>query len=343
MHLLFTLILTFTFTASALAVSRTTLEERIPPDLFKGGNNSFLTLTLENDLFGAGTDKNYTSGVRLTYFNAAQKPGPVLHWLDDNVPMVNINQTTSVYYSLGQNLYTPDDITQAQPQPNDRPWAGFLYGAVGMTSLIDNHVDDIELTAGVVGPAALGEPIQKFIHRQIGAEKPEGWDNQIKNEPGLMLAWRRRWPDTFSLTTDELAFSMEPNLGATVGNIYTLAETGLTFRLTPRDDQWQDTPLHVRPSLPGSGFFRPHRNRLGWMLFAGLQGRGVLQNIFLDGNTFTDSPHAEKNHFVMDANAGVALTYGNFRLSYTAVYRTEEFENQDNAALFGGISVGYRF
>ncbi len=343
MRTTFLCFLSFLLTGQCLAVSETTLEARIPPKLFQEDNTRFYTLTLENDLFGAGTDKNYTSGLRFTAFNAAQTPGPIMHWLETHVPGIKTNQTTSVYYSIGQNLYTPDDITQQQPAPQDRPWAAFLYGSIGITSLIDNHIDDVEATLGVVGPLAQGEAVQKFIHRQIGGDIPRGWDNQLHNEPALMLAWRRRWPDVLSHDLEHTVFSIEPNIGLTVGNVYTLAETGLTLRLTPQDGQWQDTPLQVRPSQPGSGFFQTRPDTLGWMLFGGLQARAVLHNIFLDGNTFRDSPHADKKHFVLDANAGIAFTLGRLRLSYTAVYRTKEFAGQDDPALFGGISVGYRF
>lgn len=53
-------------------------------------------------------------------------------------------------------------------------------------------------------------------------------------------------------------------------------------------------PPRIQPSLPGSGFFVPPQDRFGWYLFAGVEGRAVARNIFLDGNTFRDSRSVDK-------------------------------------------------
>ena len=68
-------------------------------------------------------------------------------------------------------------------------------------------------------------------------------------------------------------------------------------------------PPRIRPSLPGSDFF-VNRDKLGWYLFAGFECRLVGRNIFLDGNTFSDSHSMDKRYLVGDFQTGVALTYG---------------------------------
>lgn len=329
--------------APVAAQQEPTMQQQIPRHVLEHERDSFLTLTIENDSLGGGADKDYTSGVRLTYFDVGERPKKLARWLDDLVPTFSINETTSMAWTIGQNLYTPDDISVPGPQPGKRPWAGFLYGSIGLTSLTDNHVDDLEATLGVVGPWAQGERSQKFVHDIINSPDPQGWDNQLENEPGVILSWRRRWPQWFGRSAHGVSFALEPNIGASVGNIYTLAETGLTARLVPSDGRWQDTPVLVRPSIPGSGFFQPHDDAFSWYLFAGVEGRAVAHNIFLDGNTFRDGPDVDKRPFVMDANAGIAFTYGSTRLSYTAVYRTREFDGQAEGAVFGAVSVGHRF
>ncbi len=153
---------------------------------------------------------------------------------------------------------------------------------------------------------------------------------------------RPAWPRASS-TTSGLRWSLAPYAGATVGNVYTYADGGFTFRLGPDNGDWQDVPQRVRPAMPGTGFFAVPEKSWSWYAFAGLEGRAVARNIFLDGNTFAKSHSVEKNNFVADANAGVALTYGQARISYTAVYRTKEFETQEKPEIFGSITVGYRF
>ncbi|NNG02589.1 MAG: lipid A deacylase LpxR family protein [Inquilinus sp.] len=320
-----------------------TFEKRIPRSILGDGDDSFLTFTSENDLYGGGTDKNYTNGARVTWFDLGAEPPRLAEWLDRIVPSFRINETTSVYYSLGQNLYTPEDITAAVPDPNDRPYAAFLYGSAGLTSVTDDHIDTIEFTLGVVGPWALGEPTQKAVHEWIGSPDPAGWDNQLENEPGIILSFQRSWPEAYAASPDPLYFRAIPHAGATLGNVYTYANVGLTLQLTPAADRWQAQPLRVRPSIPGSGFFAPPSDTWSWALFAGVEGRAVGRNIFLDGNTFEDSPSVDKRPFVADASAGLAFTLGTTRLSYTVNWRSREFDGQDEPSIFGAVGLGFRF
>lgn len=325
------------------AANAPTIQDQISKNIQNDPSKDFITLTIENDMLGSGDDGNYTSGILLTWFNAGTEPRYLAEVLDGVIPTFSINKTTSVSFSIGQNIYTPDDITISAPQPTERPWAAWLYTTMGLSSLTDNHIDDVSATIGVVGPMALGRQAQTNVHRIIGVNKPRGWDNQIKNEPGLVLSWRRRWPSLWENDYYGFLFTVMPDIGASIGNIYTFAETGVTFRISPEANRWQDTPTQIQPSIPGTGYFETQREGLGWYLFGGMQGRAIARNIFLDGNTFRDSASVDKKPLVFDANAGIALTYGNARLSYTAVYRTREFYGQNKNALYAGVSLGFKF
>ncbi len=322
-----------------------TLQQSFPREISDSPHDKVITLAIENDSMGGGTDQNYTSGVRLTYFDLNADFPAYADELADLIPTFDINRTSSVFYSLGQNLYTPENIEQRPQDNNDRPWAAFLYGSVGMATLTDNHIDEIEATLGVVGPYAVGEQAQKFIHSHIftGAPTPKGWSNQLDNEPGLMLSWQRRWPLYWTGETAGMLFSASPYYGLTLGNVYTYANGGVNVRINPSKLKWEDMPIRVRPAMPGTGFFEIPENKWSWYLFGGVEGRAVGRNIFLDGNTFSDSHNVDKRYFVADANAGIAFTYGRTRLSYTLVYRTKEFHDQDQDQVFGALSLGYRF
>jgi hypothetical protein len=304
-----------------------------------------ITLVVENDMLGKGTDQNYTSGISLTYLDLEFEIPQLARELDRYIPTFVLNETSSVYYTLGHNIYTPDDITLSQQLDDDRPWAGFLYGSMGLVSVNEDHVDNLEVTLGIVGPLAFGEQFQKFTHKHISdSPKPRGWDNQLKNEPGLMIGWQRRWPEFFTQEFLNLNFALEPNIGVTLGNIYTYANTGWSFRLGPEAEKWQDTPARVRPAIPGTGFFQiPDDSPWSWFFFGGVDGRAMARNIFLDGNTFTDSHSVDKHYLVADANVGFAVTYEQFRASYTLNYRTAEYQAQDDNDIFGALSFAYRF
>lgn len=329
--------------AAPWAQAEETIEQKVRREKEKTPPQQFLTITAENDLFGAGTDRNYTNGIRIGWLDTSDTPPNIVRFVEDYMPLFSVNDTTAVYYSAGQNLYTPRNILTRTPDPNDRPYAAFLYGSVGMATVVKNHFDSIELTAGVIGPMALGEDTQKFVHRLTDSDNPAGWDHQLENEPGLMISAQRLWPEVYTAEIGDLHFRTSPYVGGTLGNIYTYANTGLIFQLVPKAYKWHDLPPRVRPAMPGSGYFSSGEDDFSWSVFAGVEGRAIGRNIFLDGNTFRDSPSVDKKYFVGDANIGVAFTYGRTQLTYTLNWRSEEFHGQDKPDLFGAVGLGYRF
>lgn len=330
-------------TADATGPKPDTLQDKFKNHVANKPRDEFVSLTIENDSLGSGADRNYTNGIRVSWYDTGDKPPALANMLDDFIPMFSVNDTTSVYYSAGQNLYTPREISLSTPNPKDRPYAAFLYGSMGMTNLTDNHQDEVELTVGVIGPWALGRETQQFVHTLLDAQDPKGWNSQLHNEIGLMGSWQRMWPEAYTAEIGDLHFRASPYAGATVGNIYTYADTGLIFQLVPKAYKWQSTPLRVRPAMPGNGYFSVPEGEFSWSLFAGVEGRAVGRNIFLDGNTFEDSPSVGKKPIVGDANLGAAFTYGRTQISYTLNWRAPEYYGQDDADLFGAVNIGYRF
>lgn len=92
-------------------------------------------------------------------------------------------------------------------------------------------MDDLEATIGIIGPWALGEQTQKFVHDVLDADNTSGWDHQLENEPGLILSWQRQWPEAYTADIDALTFRTAPHAGITLGNVY----SGLSFQLHPRN------------------------------------------------------------------------------------------------------------
>ena len=120
---------------------------------------SEIQLFVENDML-ARTDRYYTNGIKFGVglpFELLQTPAAeLLRSFDpDNGADIHVG------LFLGQNIYTPRDITIGAAQPNDRPWAAWLYlGGVAQRAR-NNRLDTVEFDVGVVGPAALGEEVQK--------------------------------------------------------------------------------------------------------------------------------------------------------------------------------------
>ncbi len=314
----------------------------------KGTNDTYISLSVENDNLGGGTDRFYTSGIRLTWFDADINVPPMIDTMADRIPTFDLNERTSTFYTIGHNIYTPEDITLANQPQGDRPWAAFLYGSVGMaTPTFSNngdvhHLDELEFTLGIVGPEALGEQTQKFVHKYISdSPKPEGWDNQLEFEPGFIVSWQRRFPYAWEKDFGSVNTRIEPNMSVSLGTIRTNVGVGAT--LVAGSNRSLDTPPRVRPAVPGTGIFLTDDNTFNWQVFAGIDGRLVGRDIFLDGNTFSSSNEVDKNYLVGDLSTGVSLFYDDYRLSYTLNMRTKEFKNQRNESVFGSLTLTKRF
>ena len=324
-----------------------TLEDRMISEPKHIRDGQYWTFNLENDNFGMqDQDQNFTSGARISYHDAALNIPQWARNIGELYPGFRINDTTAITYSLGQNLYTPEDITLSTPDPTDRPYAGWLYASAALSTITDNHEDQIELALGVVGPAALGKQTQNLVHNHIttAADDPQGWDSQLENEPGIILSWGREYPDLWSTDiAEKLYFSLAPSVGTSLGNVYTLAQAGLGFRIAPYAERYADLPARVRPSIPGTGYFPKAKDGWSWGLFGGVTGYAVARNIFLDGNTWEDSASVDSKPFVYDTSAGLDVILGENRVSYTITRRSKEFDGQDDESVFGSISYTRRF
>jgi hypothetical protein len=308
------------------------------------------SLQVENDLFGSGLDRHYTNGLRLNLQSPAYTAPRWAEVLGDRLRPLSrpcARCTRRVSFAVGQNIYTPEDISRRDRVEDDRPYAGWLYGALGLLTLHRGEgrgwerLDSIELNLGVVGPASLADQVQTRWHELIDARRPRGWRHQLENEPGVNAYVSHQWRLDLVPRAHGVSVDLHPHLGYGIGNVHAYAGAGATLRLGS-DLSGDFGPPRIRPSPPGGGFFTP-REGLGWYLFAGLEGRYVARNIFLDGNTFEASHRVDRVPWVADLQYGAVLTWGDLRLSFTDVRRSREFEGQREDSEFGAVTLSWTF
>ncbi len=311
-----------------------------PPDL-----RGTWSAVIENDKFISGTDRDYTTGTHFSWLSAADDVPDWANNLASQIPLLASDGKRRIGYNFGQSIFTPKNTEATGPLPGERPYAGWLYGGVALLSEKPNTLDTLELDLGVVGPWAFGEQVQNNFHRVIGSPESKGWDNQLDNEPGMLLIYERAWrtPDwRFSYDNSKLGVDVTPHIGATLGNIFTYAATGVGIRLgqnLPSDFG----PPRIRPGLPGAGFFDLPAGDIAWYFFASAEGRAVARNIFLDGNTFSDSLSLDKEPFVGDFQLGFAFMINSMRITYAQVFRTSEYKGDEPLDSFGTLSLSLKF
>jgi len=316
---------------------------------------STLTFYLENDSI-FDTDRYYTNGMKISWISGDLSnyrdlvTSPLLHRFIEQLPLVNDpGDQRTVSVSLGQNMYTPEDKKRTDLIKNDRPYAGITYLALGLHSRNSSQMDTLELDIGIVGRHSYAEDCQTEFHKWIGAEKANGWDNQLHDEPILNLYFERKWKILQIRSSEGFGFDCIPHAGLAVGNAYTGANIGGQVRFGWNIPNDFGTYL-IRPGSDSSAplddtdprFFRLF-HRIGMHLFFGVDGKAVARDILLDGNTFRNSHSVDKEPFVADFIGGVGIIIHRVKITYSHVYRTKEFETQRDEQHFGGISVSFTF
>ncbi len=309
-----------------------------------------LTIIEENDAlaYPNPTDRWYTQGFELRYLSPPIGPVSGAFTAPSLLDPSPIREQRFELL-LGQDIFTPDNLTLSPPDPKDRPYAGWLYAGAGLyRESTDHALDHFEIDAGVIGPAALAEEVQDGFHNFLSAigpqqYQPAGWSYQLKNEPGMVLSYEHKWrfgsPIGAGLSVDAI-----PEIGATAGNVYTYAEAGSLLRLG-RYLNVDYGPARIRPALSGGSWFDPSelKGPFGWYVFVGGQVRAVARDIFLDGNTFATSPSVEKYPLVGTLSTGLSLFWSDSaKVDFVLSWESKEFVGQSAPERYGGINVSFR-
>jgi len=302
---------------------------------------SEIQIFIENDSF-SGSDQYYTNGLKIGGGIPADKVIGLFS-RPPNALLDAISDGSSNHFGLfiGQNLYTPRNITIAAPQPNDRPWAAWAYIGAVAQSVKEDRLHTVEFDLGFVGSPALGRQVQTFWHEYVvDAAEPKGWGNQIRAEPGILLTYvhKRRYGDSNGI-------QFVPHAGLSIGTIMTLARAGGIVRFGQNMTGFGPDGIE-----PGGAMLKNTRRQQDegrrqpweWFAFAGVDGRVVAHNIFLDGSLFRAGPGIERNDTVYDFTAGLSARIDKVRLSVTRVKRSEEFDGGGKQRFYS-INLGIEF
>ncbi len=317
-----------------------------------GWQNHYGTFTgqLENDLF-YGADRHYTNGIRLSWVSPSPKDmDDRFNWVRERLQLIGLNNNadTRLGLAVAQEMYTPADRRRTDLILDDRPYAGWLYVAMSLHSNtavdafgFEEMLDSLELDLGIVGPHAYAQEVQDYVHDLRLFERFDGWRNQLKDEPGILLMYERKWrAGPHKAFPSVLNFDVVPHIGGSIGNVLTHVNVGGAVRYG------YNIPKDFGPPnlIKGMRTLDAGRPDGGWSIygFAGAEGRYVAHNIFLDGNTWRDSHGVDRRPFVTDLTYGVAYEAGRIKIAYTEVLRSREFEGQGDNARFGSISVSWR-
>ncbi|MFL0805051.1 MAG: lipid A deacylase LpxR family protein [Agarilytica sp.] len=306
--------------------------------------NDWVSVTLDNDLF-VGNDNGYTNGLYVSFFDVgdiSSKDLPThdfwvapLMW---SMPSGDIKGAVNAYM-FGQTMSTPSDINIVVPDENELPYSALLALTNTYVAVTPDHADRVSTTIGVVGPAALGEEAQKFVHEIISADEPQGWDTQLENELVFQLSRGRTWR---TWASNSGRFDFLTNTDLSLGTIQSSISTGMTIRYGRGLISSYATTL-----FNSSRTTNPSAVNGGWYIYGGIQAGYVFNQIFTDGNTFRDSRSIDYDHEYIGLTAGFAYSWQDFSLTFAIndsniIQSGDTEKTLENLTQYGTITVAWR-
>lgn len=124
----------------------------------------------DND-FVFAIDRYYTTGTFVSYDRVIQ---------GDFVLKRSSEYPIQLKYTLGQETYTPRELFETQFAVLERPYAGYLFGAMQISKATDYTILKLEGELGLAGPQSLAGKFQVAYHELINEFIPV-WEGEIAN------------------------------------------------------------------------------------------------------------------------------------------------------------------
>jgi hypothetical protein len=284
-------------------------------------NTGTLRFEIDNDTVW-NTDSQFTNGWSLQYHTIRydsweETPAPgFIKWIGDHFPTLNDDGSVVRYgQGIGQNMMTPGDLSLVTAQEGDMPYAGTFTYTFNWQAYNRQTARNFQISAGILGEAALAEQFQKFVHNDLNqGDDPKGWDTQRDSEPIVNIAYQYVW---------RLAHIGEYNGGwagqvnltpcVHIGNLFTAAEIAMGLRFG-----WNILEgFNAYPAPPGRGFYQaydlpkpssasPH----SFDVICGVRATGLAYSVLYDGSILSDDDReVEREDIVYSGGVGFNYHY----------------------------------
>lgn len=325
--------------------------------------SKYIKFTWANDALTTRgiTDRYFTNGNTLEYYYVPRRPEryqKIFFRLPDNSPTRNNNFAIS----LTSNMYTPKDISNAEVDSTDRPYAGWLSFSVKCISneFATSERLTTEYSIGIMGPHAYQKEIQTWFHELIDSQKPMGWHNQISDDIAVNMRVDYEKGLLRPLRNLEVIGLIEANFGS----ITNYMGIGSTIRIGSFNDYFinelglrtitkSDSSKLLAYKAQTNGFktrktFEENLIRnTQFFLFVRWSGRAVIDNALLQGGliNWDKCPYVLKSdqidRFYFNAEFGLNITYRGVGVVLSQLFRTSEFSGAFETR-WGAITVVFR-
>ena len=292
-----------------------------------------LQLGTDNDIIFK-SDGDYTGGLFLG-FSSTAKDADATSGLASRFGM------SDALYSWSSQLqikaWTPFEIREKTPQPNERPYAGTLTADFSGNLFNSSKSLHLGVKAGVLGPSSKAETVQKKIHKWTGSTTPAGWDYQVKNQAIIDVS--AEYDHLLMRTSSNHEVSGHGRLVA--GNFQPEVAAGIGWR-------W-GTDLESRFNAAG---LRPWQQKTQinngrqsfWYLYGSIEARYRFRDLTITGET-RQPVHPVSLQKVQGGGAvGIVAGYGPVGMSFAVMADTKSFkEDKDKLHSMGMLTLFWQF
>ncbi len=281
-------------------------------------------LTLDNDHFdfwlkpGDRPDFGYTHGTEIAVSLPRARRGRerlVPGWLHGSGAA---GGERALEFRLRQDIYSP------WTYPPDRPYAGWLEVAAGVSRSGARGRGEFLLHAGVTGQPSLASAVQREMHRRFNHGYQPDWSGQLPFEPGFGAS---------------LAATRRIAAGGPPGGPGAALDVSARARLaTHAVDLRVALPVSAGFGMPAPG--SPSVTR-GLRLYVKAHPKLdlVARDEFLDGPLFRDHPAPGAKRAVVESEVLAGTGWGAFAVEWAVKRRSREFAGQPKPHTYATLSA----
>jgi len=280
--------------------------------------NQQLELSISNDKI-ADKDYYYTNGVYISYKRV----------VENNFLSSNKEDKLQYALTIGNEIYTPKNISSSNVRDFDRPYAGWLLGKYELMSINEKNIYIIALETGITGRESFSGRLQTWYHNFFGIDSSPTW-------------------------TEEIAFKVLFNLKAAYIfnwelNTKNVLNYGITGSLGTKDNFLENDIRYV------FGKFNPLKNtsRIGaigatnskeFYGYISIAHRYVAHNALIQGSLFRDEvlfTTSIENHLLkLEIGSAIKVKRNIFRIAF--IYNSRETPLAASHS-YGTITYGINF
>lgn len=287
-------------------------------------SDRYIRSSYDNDYFSKDDD-DYTQGFNIEVVHSIFRKNPLNKFL-----LFSLNQSQEKYgVALEHATFTSNTISLPEIQYGQRPFsATFFLKSFRISDQLDEKLRlNTSLWLGLIGPWALGQEGQVWIHELTDNWDPKGWRNQIENDVIINFSGTLEK----SLLSISSYFDIYGESKLRLGTLYSDISLGTSMLIRVLNSS-------ILPDL---------QKRRELNLFGRITGTAVAYNATLQGGLLNNSsPYVISSEnverFVGQYQLGLSLHFRSLYLEYNRTFISREFKTGTPEA-WGGIRIGVGF